>query len=77
MCSMKKKGFGLPLKQWMQGSLKSVVENKLEKLKERNIFIPQELNKRHEQYQLGKRNFTEIWQLVAVEMWFEAFIDTH
>ena len=75
--SMKKKGFGLPLKQWMQGSLKSVVENKWEKLKERNIFIPEELNKRYEQYQLGKRNFTEIWQLVAVEMWFESFMDAY
>ncbi len=37
--SMKKKGFGLPLKQWMQTSLKSVVENKLDKLKERGIFF--------------------------------------
>lgn len=72
---MKKKGFGLPLKQWMQGPLKTKVLICIEKLKERSAINSDTVDKFFTEYQEGKRGCTHIWHLVALEIWFQQFID--
>ena len=73
--SMKKKGFGLPLKQWLSGPLKSLLEDKLKRLEMRNEIRDGVPNKWFREYQAGKRSPNQIWHLAALEMWFETFID--
>ncbi len=73
--SMKKKGFGLPHRKWMQGPLKKLVKDKIEKLKERRIICPQTVVKMYKKYMNQKIIYTKIWHLVALELWFERFID--
>jgi len=75
--SMNKKGFSLPLKQWMEGPLKSLVKEKLAKLEKRKE-IRQEVPFRWlREYEAGNRKFSLIWHLASLEMWFESFIDNH
>jgi asparagine synthase (glutamine-hydrolysing) len=73
--SMKKKGFGLPLYHWMQGPLKSLVEDKLERLKQRRIINSQSISYIYKKYIHQKISHSKVWHLVALELWFERFID--
>ena len=73
--SMKKKGFSLPLKQWMKTSLKSLVIEKLDRLKNRHVF-------NNSQIEIYKNSFyskdlyqNQLWFLVSTELWFEEMID--
>ncbi len=73
--TMKKKGFGLPLKQWMQGSLKPLVESSLENLGNRPQIDTKTVATWHKAYTLGQIPSERIWHLVALELWFNRFID--
>ena len=72
---MKKKGFGLPLGRWMKGPLKPLVTSCLERLETRPEIRPEgvrDLRRRHER---GRLSHAKIWHLVALELWFQRFID--
>ena len=73
--SMKKKGFTLPLKQWMEGPLKTLVKEKLANLGNRNEIRRGVPIRWHREYEAGNRNFSVIWHLTSLEMWFGSFID--
>ena len=73
--SMKKKGFGLPLKQWMQGPLLPLVKDKIELLKDRPLIRAETITRWFDEYQSGRIPALQIWHLVALELWFEYFID--
>lgn len=73
--SMKKKGFTLPLQQWMKGPLLSLIEVKISALKERPIISAETVSRWLEEYQRGNFSAARIWHLVALELWFERFID--
>ena len=73
--SMKKKGFGLPLKQWLSGHLKFLLEDKLKRLEMRKEIRDGIPNKWLLEYQAGNRSPNQIWHLAVLEMWFETFID--
>ena len=73
--SMKKKGFGLPMRQWMLGPLKPLVNTSLERLRERPEVQGDTINRYHDAYQQGSFSPDRIWHLVALELWFEQFID--
>jgi len=72
---MKKKGFGLPLAQWMQGSLKPLVEKSLAQLSQRPEVNGAVISNMYKDYQLNRIPPTRIWHLVALELWFQKFID--
>ncbi len=72
---MEKKGFGLPVEIWIKGRLHSLVDEKLNNLRGRGFFDQMALDYRLKLFKQGRLNFQEVWQLVAVEMWFETFID--
>lgn len=74
--AMEKKGFSLPLKQWMRGPLKPLVKKKLAGLENRKE-IRQEVPARWlREYEAGNRKFSSIWHLASLEMWFSSFIDS-
>lgn len=75
--SMKKKGFGLPLTQWMRGPLKQLVNASLESLRKRPEVEPDTITAWHDQYQRGDLIPERIWHLVALELWFQTFIDPY
>jgi asparagine synthase (glutamine-hydrolysing) len=74
--SMKKKGFSLPLRQWMNGPLKPIVDSCLIKLQERPEVQRATISEWRTQYAEGRLPSTRIWHLVALELWFEQFIDS-
>lgn len=73
--AMNKKGFGLPLKQWMQGPLRPLVQAKIEMLKQRSLIHADTVTRWFDEYQKDRLPATRIWHLVALELWFERFID--
>jgi asparagine synthase (glutamine-hydrolysing) len=70
--SMLKKGFGLPLRQWMDGPLAPIVQRKLSLLKEREYVNATALDDLIEACRVDR---TPLWHWVMLEMWFERFID--
>ena len=73
--SMKKKGFTLPLAQWMHGPLKELVDCSLDKLSQRPEIQSDTVRKWHNEYIHGSLSPYRIWHLVSLELWFEQFID--
>ena len=73
--SMKKKGFGLPLKQWMQGPLSGLVRKTLKRLQERDLINGYYIEERLSEYKTGNYNVAHTWHLVMLELWFERFIE--
>lgn len=73
--TMKKKGFGLPLTQWMRGPLRELVVKRLSHLRQRSEIIPETVTAWEMAYEQGHLGPTRIWHLVALELWFEYFID--
>lgn len=72
---MKKKGFGLPLAHWMHGPLKHIVEQSLDRIRCRPQINPCAVNHLRESFYSGKVPATQVWHVVALELWFEEFID--
>lgn len=72
---MKKKGFSLPMDQWMRGPLKGLVEENIHKLMQRDLFNPDEVQQRYLKFQAGNLSYKQIWHLVAVELWLDSFIN--
>lgn len=73
--SMKKKGFSLPLKQWMQGPLKPLVNISLDSLRKRIEVESDVVTAWQKAYAHDRVSSARIWHLVALELWFEHFID--
>ncbi len=72
---MPKKGFGMPLAQWVSAELKSFVYVKVKLLQKRQVFNSDQINRWITEYENKKRPAAHIWHLVLVQLWFEKFID--
>ncbi len=75
--AMKKKGFALPVEQWLRGPLKPILEKKLQSLEKRAEICDGIPAKWFRQYQAGAKSPHQIWHLAALELWFETFIDRY
>lgn len=70
---MKKKGFTVPPKYWMSEEMKKLTRDKLEGLKKRGMFNPEEIENIYSRFiNIDPR---KVWHLVMTEVWFEEFID--
>lgn len=69
--SMKKKGFGLPLAQYLQGPLAALTQDALGQLGARGVFTREAIMAARE----GRLSAERTWQMAAVELWFRRFID--
>ncbi|MGD2149415.1 MAG: asparagine synthase (glutamine-hydrolyzing) [Desulfobacterales bacterium] len=73
--NMKKKGFSLPLKQWMKTSLKHLVIEKLNRLKDRHVFKNAQIEKLKDSFYSKDLYHNQLWFLVSTELWLEQMID--
>lgn len=71
----KKIGFGLPVGRWMKGLLRPLVEKNLEALAQREIFRPEEIQRRWRLFNAGLLPYQQVWQLVSTELWIQSFFD--
>ena len=73
---MRKKGFGLPVKNWMQGPLKNLVSETIKNLSNRDFINRKEVDKCTRQFFEGNSNYTKLWSLVSLELWFNEFFES-
>ena len=70
-----KKGFGMPVEYWMRGELKSFMDNKLQKLKNRDVFNSKKIDELKYRFFSHKDDYKKIFFLFSIELWMEAMID--
>ncbi|MGH9880070.1 MAG: asparagine synthetase B family protein, partial [Pyrinomonadaceae bacterium] len=74
----KKAGFGAPIRSWLRGSLKPLVDELLseETVKSRGLFQPAEVRRIVEANLSGREDFSlQVFQLLNFELWQRQFID--
>ena len=74
----KKAGFGAPVRAWLRGPLRPMVEDLLSetKIKERGLFDPKEVRRIIDANIFGKEDFSlQVFQLLTFELWMQTFID--
>ncbi|MEA3398688.1 MAG: asparagine synthase (glutamine-hydrolyzing) [Patescibacteria group bacterium] len=74
----KKKGFGIPIAEWISGPLKPMVTDLLsqERIKKQNLFNPDYINyllKQH--FSRRQDNRKQIWTLLIFQIWQEKWLD--
>jgi asparagine synthase (glutamine-hydrolysing) len=75
----KKAGFGAPIRSWLRGALRPMVEELLseETLKRRGLFRPAEVRRVIEANLSGREDYNlQVFQLLTLELWQRAFIDS-
>jgi asparagine synthase (glutamine-hydrolysing) len=74
----KKAGFGAPIRSWLRGALRPMVEDLLseETVKRRGLFRPQEVRRIIETNLSGREDYNlQVFQLLNLELWMRVFID--
>lgn len=72
--NMTKKGFGLPLKQWMKGPLANIVENEISDLAKLPFIEASTVDDWYSSYQKGQFNYQKVWHLSALSLWYKRFM---
>ncbi len=74
----KKAGFGAPIRSWLRGPLRPMVEELLseQNIMTRGLFNPAEVKKIIETNLSGKEDFNlQVFQLLTLELWMREFLD--
>ncbi|MDT7542775.1 MAG: hypothetical protein QOE33_2679 [Acidobacteriota bacterium] len=74
----KKAGFGAPLRSWLRGALRPLVDELLsdETIKRRGLFRPTEVRRVVEANLAGREDFSlQVFQLLTLELWQREFMD--
>jgi asparagine synthase (glutamine-hydrolysing) len=74
-----KKGFGVPIADWLKGSLRSLTRDMLsrERLKRAGLFNAGYVQSLLDQHESGRANKSKLlWTLLMFELWRESFIET-
>ncbi len=74
----KKAGFGAPIRAWLRGPLRPLVDELLseEAVKSRGLFRPEEVRRVVESNLSGREDFNlQVLQLLTLEMWQREFLD--
>ena len=75
----KKAGFGAPIRAWLRGPLRPLVDELLseEAVRRRGLFRPAEVRRVVEENLSGREDFgLHVLQLLTLEMWQREFLDT-
>jgi asparagine synthase (glutamine-hydrolysing) len=73
-----KAGFGAPVRAWLSGDLKPMVNELLgpERVRERGLFDPGEVQRLVQANDAGTEdNAMRIWTLLTLELWQQTFFD--
>ena len=74
----RKAGFGAPIRSWLRGALRPLINDLLaeETVKQRGIFRPDEVKRVIEANFSGREDYNlQVFQLLGLELWHRAFID--
>jgi len=74
----KKAGFGAPIRSWLRGPLRPMVDDLLsaETVKRRGLFRPEEVRRIIDANLSGREDFNlQVFQLLTLELWQREFID--
>jgi len=74
----RKAGFGAPIRSWLRGALRPMVDDLLseETIKRRGLFRPEEVKRIIEANLSGREDYNlQLFQLLNLELWQRAFID--
>jgi asparagine synthase (glutamine-hydrolysing) len=74
----KKAGFGAPIRSWLRGPLRPLVEDLLSEtaIRRRGLFRPQEVRRIINANLSGREDYNlQVFQLLTLELWQRAFID--
>jgi len=71
----KKKGFGVPLTEWLRGPLKPLLEDAMSTLAGRGLLEPGELRRLTSEHLSGAADHRDrLWLLLVLELWWRRFI---
>ena len=74
----RKAGFGAPIRSWLRGPLRPLIEDLLseETVRRRGLFRPEEVKRVIEANFSGREDFNlQVFQLLGLELWHRQFID--
>lgn len=74
----KKAGFSAPIRSWLRGALRPMIEDLLseETIKRRGLFDAKEVRRIIEANQSGREDYNlQVFQLLTLELWQRAFLD--
>ena len=74
----KKAGFGAPIRSWLRGPLRPMVDDLLsaETVRHRGLFRPEKVRRVIEANLSGREDYNlQVFQLLTLELWQRAFID--
>lgn len=74
----KKAGFGAPVRSWLRGALRPLVDDLLseETVRRRGLFRPQEIRRIIAANISGREDYNlQVFQLLTLELWHRAFVD--
>lgn len=74
----KKAGFGAPIRSWLRGPLRPMVDELLSEatVKRRGLFRPEEVKRVIEANLSGREDYNlQVFQLLTLELWQRAFVD--
>jgi asparagine synthase (glutamine-hydrolysing) len=72
-----KKGFGIPIAEWLKGRLNSLMHDMLaeERLRSQGIFDPGYVQRLVREHETGAASHhKELWTLLVFQLWFESFL---
>ncbi|HEV2912844.1 MAG TPA: asparagine synthase (glutamine-hydrolyzing) [Pyrinomonadaceae bacterium] len=74
-----KKGFGIPIAEWLKGRLRPLARDLLspERIRRRGLFDPDYVLRLQNEHERGQANHRKLlWTLLMFELWYESFIAT-
>ncbi len=74
-----KKGFGVPVAEWLKGKLRPLARDLLspERVKRAGVFNPDYVTRLQDEHERGVANHRKLlWTLLMFELWHESFIET-
>jgi asparagine synthase (glutamine-hydrolysing) len=74
-----KKGFGVPVAEWLKGKLRPLARDLLspDRVRKAGIFNPDYVTKLQDEHERGVANHRKLlWTLLMFELWHESFIET-
>jgi asparagine synthase (glutamine-hydrolysing) len=74
-----KKGFGVPVAEWLKGKLRPLARDLLspDRVRKVGVFNPEYVTKLQDEHERGTANHRKLlWTLLMFELWHESFIET-
>jgi asparagine synthase (glutamine-hydrolysing) len=79
MDRQKKRGFGMPIGDWLKGPLRDVLADALSggAVRRRGFFDRKEVETLREGFSRGETAWTRPWLLMVIELWCREVLDSH